>query len=623
MSIEQPGVVLDRPGVAWRSVRWPRRLLDLLARRRREYALAIVALVSAGAALWITLRADFLAYPGWLAVQKADFILGPIAVGLYWRLRRPNSRLGSLLIVLGLCGVPYVLESTTVPALFAVGLIAESAIYLMTSVVILAFPSGRLDGRAEQLIIALVVIAVILPTPFLAVAVPHIGPSFSISGCRGDCPANGLAIWSSPSWLPQLLDVQGVLLVAIPLATAGVLVSRFVSGTTPRRRALAVGGPIALLFVLVQAAYRALFLFAPNGLDPTAKPVQSALQWTFAGARAAIWYGFLLALVAAELYAGRTLRRLLRQSLGQPSFGELEQMLRTELGDPELRLGFFRRHSRDWAGSDDAPLSPPGRGQRFTTVDHSGQPAVAIVHDAQLAEDPELLHAAGAAALLAVENAELEAAWKQSLRALADSNARVTKASDAERQKLERDLHDGAQQRLLATLLRLSSAGELAEHNPELKEEVVAATNELEEAINELREIAHGIYPTVLSDLGLPAALADISRRSTIPLTIAESTDRRFSPEIEAAFYYCCLETIQNTAKHAGPNATASIRLSADVHELRLEVQDDGPGFDTARQHDGLGLQNMRDRIGAVGGQVTVTSAPGHGTLVIATAPNR
>jgi signal transduction histidine kinase len=619
--VEQTGAVVERLRIARRGIAWPGASPRLLDGERWRYAVAIVAVVSGGAALWITLRARFLAYPAWLAAQKADFIVGPIAVGLYWRARRPNNRLGLLLIGLGLVGVPYILESTTTPALFAVGLIAESAIYLMTSLVILSFPSGRLEGRAEWLIIGLVVLGVILPTPFLAVTVAHIGPSFSISGCRAACPANGLAIWSPPSWLPQLLDVQGAVLVAIPLATAGVLVSRFATGTPPRRRALAIGGPIALLFVLVQATYRALFLFAPNGLAPTAKPVESAIQWTFAGARGTIWYGFLLALIATELYAGRTLRRLLQRSLDHPSFSQLEELLRKTLGDPGLRLGFWRDQSCDWAGSDYAALKPPAPGQTLTRVDRDDRPAAAIVHDAQLAEDPELLNAAGAAALLAVQNAELEAAWKRSLHALAESNARLTKASDAERRRLERDLHDGAQQRLIGALLRLSTARELAGQNPELQASLLKVGGELEEAVNELREIAQGIYPTVLSDLGLAGALADIARRSTTSVMVTEATKHRFSPDIEAAFYYCCLEAVQNAAKHAGPNTKTTIRLTVAAHELRLEVRDDGPGFDSTRPSQGLGLQNMRDRIGAIAGHISITSAPGHGTLVSAAVP--
>ena len=593
-----------------RSWRWP-------ASWRWEAAVAGFALASGIAAVWITLGAGFLQYPGWLAVQKADLILGPVGVGLYWRHRRPESRFGALMVVLGLVGVPYILESSTVPALFAVGLMAESAIYLMTTVVILAFPSGRLNGHPERLVIALVVVAVVLPTLVLEVALPHVGPTFSISGCRAICPSNGLAIWSAPSWMSQvLLNFRGYMLVAIPLATAGVIVWRFRSGSPPRRRAMAIGGPIALLFVLMQATYRTMFLLAPNGLAPTAKPVQDTSQWLVAGARSFVWYGFLFALLAAELYAGRVLRRLMRDSLAHPSLRQLEQMLRGPLGDPSLRLGFWRPSTGSWSAGDGRPFEPPGTGQALTEIKRDGHPAAAMVHDVELAEDPELLRAAGAVALLAVENARLEMGWRNSLRRLDESRASLSKASDTERRKLERDLHDGAQQRLLAVLLRLSAAGEAGPDNPELNKQLDLAGQELEAAIHELRDLARGIYPSVLANHGLAGALRGIATRFPAEVHITRTADRRFSPEVETAFYYCCLEAIQNAAKHAGPDSQTTIRLRADSHELHLEVGDNGPGFDLASARNGMGLQTMRDRLGAVGGHTEILSTPGHGTLV-------
>ena len=242
---------------------------------------------------------------------------------------------------------------------------------------------------------------------------------------------------------------------------ACLLVWRFITGTPPRRRALAIGGPVALVFLLMQVSYRTLFLVAPNGLAPGARPVQDVLQWTLAGARSLVWYGFLFALISAELYAGRVLRRLVGRSLGRPSFRQLEGMLRGPLGDPGLRLGFWQAGTLEWVDADGTQLAPPRSDQRLTEVDLDGRAAIAIVHDQQLVDDPELLRAAGAVALLALQNAELDAAWKDSVSALADSRARLTRASDTERRKLERDLHDGAQQRLLAALIRLSAVDEL------------------------------------------------------------------------------------------------------------------------------------------------------------------
>jgi signal transduction histidine kinase len=136
-----------------------------------------------------------------------------------------------------------------------------------------------------------------------------------------------------------------------------------------------------------------------------------------------------------------------------------------------------------------------------------------------------------------------------------------------------------------------------------------------------LRELAHGIYPRALGRWGLARAFGVVAARYPGKVTVTQTTTARFPPEVEAAMYYCCLEAVQNTSKHAGPDAHISLRLYTEADQLHLEVRDDGPGFDTSATHDGVGLQNMRDRLGAVGGHIDISSHPGQRTLVTATAP--
>jgi signal transduction histidine kinase len=202
-----------------------------------------------------------------------------------------------------------------------------------------------------------------------------------------------------------------------------------------------------------------------------------------------------------------------------------------------------------------------------------------------------------------------------------ESRHRLVSASARERRKLERDLHDGAQQRLVAASINLSLADELANGNRDLRERVSAATSEVEEALAELREVAHGIYPPALARWGLARAFAPLAARYSGKVTVTETDPGRFPPEVEAALYYCCLESVQNAVKHAGRAARMTVRLYTDHGTLRLEVRDDGPGFEVTGAHDGVGLQNMRDRVGAVGGRVEISSHPAQGTLVTATAP--
>ena len=616
MTTPAPITAARRTGfrMSWRP------LLVRLPERSWLSLVALVGVVFAVVAVWVTLRAGFLAYPGWLAVQKADFILGPIGVGLYWRYRRPSNRFGLLLIGLGLAGVPYILTSSTDPTLFAVGAVAEAPIYMLTSAVILAFPSGRIEGVAAKVTLAVSVIFSVVATAVFILTDPQAGPSFSISGCRAACPVNGLAIWSTPAWLPTFNDVYGALLIAIPIATAGVLVWRFITGTPPRRRALSIGAPIALLFLAMQASYRFTFFLAPDGLALSNAPLHSGLQWTFAASRSFVWYGFLFALIAAELFAGRALSGLVRDSLGRPSLRELEAMLRGPLGDPGLRLGFWRPRTHDWADADREVLAPPGAGQALTEVQRHGRPAAAIVHDKQLAEDPELLQAAGAVALLALENAELDAAWQGALRELRDSRARITRASDQERRKLERDLHDGAQQRLMGVQIKLRLAQEQVDDDgvaARLEEVGVEAA----EAVEELRTLAHGIYPPVLRSGGLVRALRSVAMTAPIPISVTDEGIGRCSPPVEAAIYYCSREAVQNAIKHAGNHVRVAVALGRDSWGVHFAISDYGVGMDVSARGEGYGLIGMRDRVGAVGGELEIISSPGRGTTVRGTIP--
>jgi signal transduction histidine kinase len=593
-----------------------------LDRQGVQVFIAIAAVVAAVAAVWVTLEAEFLAYPEWLAAQKADFILGPVFIGLYWLRRRPLSRFGPMLIAFGFVGAVYVLHSSSNRWLYGAGLLWENVIYLATLVLILTFPTGRLEGRVAKLILLVAFVAAALPATIATLVLPQVGAGGSISGCRVLCPENGLAITSEPSLAVDLADVYLRGAIAVALATVGLLLWRLVTGTSPQRRALAIGSPIALLFLLTQIAYLTLVLAAPAAED-----LRSVLQWAFVGARAAIWYGFLFALVAAELFAARALRRLVRASLKRPSRRELETMLREPLGDPRLRLAFrepdgeTRRDAKD--GDLALPATEPGSDRDLTVVERNGTPAVAILHDVQLNDDPELLQAAGAVALLAEENAELDLAWSDAVEELQQSRARIVRAGDNERRKLERNLHDGVQQRLVAIRVKLALASQLGDLDPAVRSKLDGIGQNVEEALEELREVAHGLYPPVLSDWGLVKALESVQRPSAASLTIRATGIGRYPPELESAVYYCCLEAIQNATKHGGSAVHVAVSLREEARELRFEVSDDGPGFVPSTVRTGTGLQNMQDRLGALDGHLSIVSAIGQGTVVSGSVPVR
>jgi signal transduction histidine kinase len=201
------------------------------------------------------------------------------------------------------------------------------------------------------------------------------------------------------------------------------------------------------------------------------------------------------------------------------------------------------------------------------------------------------------------------------------SRARIVASSDQARRKVERDLHDGAQQHLVLLDLKLGLLERKLRDDPEARAGAAEARADLERALAELRDLAHGIYPSVLSNDGLPPALEEAASRAAIPTTVESDGTGRYSPELEAAVYFCCLEALQNAGKYAGEGAKATISLGAEDQELRFEVRDDGQGFDPSSANGSAGLQNMADRIGALGGELSVDSGPGEGTRVLGSVP--
>jgi signal transduction histidine kinase len=235
-----------------------------------------------------------------------------------------------------------------------------------------------------------------------------------------------------------------------------------------------------------------------------------------------------------------------------------------------------------------------------------------MVVDETLAENPELVRAATSATLLAVERGHLE----DELRI---SRARILEAGDAARRRIEQDLHDGAQQRLFALRTHLTIASEdlgTTEERATLERLGV----QVDEAIEELRTLAHGIYPHLLAE-GVGAALAAVADRSAMPVDLDDGWRDRQSEAVETTVYFCCLECLQNAAKHAGPGASATIRLTQNDHRVGFDVADDGAGFDRASAQPGRGLTNVADRVAAVGGTLSIYTRPGEGTRITAAIP--
>ena len=230
---------------------------------------------------------------------------------------------------------------------------------------------------------------------------------------------------------------------------------------------------------------------------------------------------------------------------------------------------------------------------------------------------------------LAVHNEQLDSALQESLGGLRRqaaelraSRARVVAAADSERRRIERNLHDGAQQHLTALSIKLRMVYDLAGHDGELAKDLLEeACSEVDDAARELRDLAHGVYPPLLAVSGLPAALSAAARWSTLPATVDAAPLSRYPAEVEATVYFCCVEAIQNACKHAGGEATVTLRMREDAGTLTFQVADNGKGFDSEARGLGAGFLNMADRLGALGGSLDVESAPRQGTTVSGTIP--
>jgi signal transduction histidine kinase len=271
---------------------------------------------------------------------------------------------------------------------------------------------------------------------------------------------------------------------------------------------------------------------------------------------------------------------------------------------------------------------------RVAPVTHSGELLGLLVvvrrPDESFSEEDERVLAELARQVgLALHNVRLDSALQASLVELRQkaaelqaSRARIVAAADAERRRIERNLHDGAQQRLVALAVKLGLARRLVDADPgQTRGMLDELREELKDAVDELRNLAHGIYPPLLMDQGLAAALGSAAQRVTIPSRVEAGPLGRYPSELEAAAYFCCLEALQNAMKHAGPASTVVVRVWEEAGALRFGVTDDGAGFDPAAKATGTGFVNMRDRLGAIGGSLRVESSPGAGTSVLGVVP--
>ena len=578
----------------------------------RRSDLVAVALGIAGLSIAVVLvltggvATDTTEFAAVIVANVATLLVG----GLLWRHARPSSPFGYLL--LGEAALVFLSSfgGSSVPALYLLGVLGAWAAALGLTWLLLVFPGAR-PYRAGWIVIGAALSAVVvgaLPRLLLSSSLP----SMPILGeCVHACPANPALVAHSPAGANAFRDVQSVFQTIWGIGLLVFMASALARASYPRRRLLAPAFALAVPFVAV-FTYHA----AASGLIDF--EIGSSGRSVLAGTRIVLPLGFIVALLFARAYAGEALTLMASRLVGRPSAAAVEQLVRQVLDDPLARLAFWLpRHERfvDRHGNT-VVLGAAEEGKTWRAFGHGGSQVLAILHEPTLGEDPELVGAVGGTALLILENRRLEQDLLDSVGALRASQRRLVAAASSERRKIERDLHDGVQQTLVALRIHLELALELAEGDTRLAGSLASLGQEFDEALDELRAVAHGIYPPLLADAGLAEALLDATRRSIVPVTAEIGNVERLSEDSEAAIYYCCLEALQNVAKHAGHEASSTLQLWQDRSVVHFRIRDDGEGFDQGSAPRGAGLTNMADRIGAVGGTLVVISEPGEGTTV-------
>jgi signal transduction histidine kinase len=523
-----------------------------------------------------------------------------------WR-GRPERLTGALMVGtgFGLFAGTLVDANRSVP--FTIGLVLSPLATALLAHLVLAFPDGRLHSGLERfLVVAAYVNATALQiTMLMFMGIEHVG------GCP--CPRNLLFVRDDMSVHSALMNALRLSGIAIAAGVVTIVVRRWQSASPLLRRALA---PI-LVTGGITAALLAALLIADQASAGITRGLDSAERVALATVPVAYLFGLFQTRLARV-----GLGELVVELGNNPAQGQLRDALARALRDPTLELGYWMPASQGYVDLDGNQVDVvPTATRAVTILERRGEKVAALVHDAALREDPALLDAVSSAAGLALDNERLLAELRAQLSETRESRARIVDATDTERRRLERNLHDGAQQRLVTLALNLRMAQEMLRGDPAAAGAMLDGVGEdLKLALQELRELARGLHPAILSERGLAPALESIATRAPFRVEINGVPPERLPAVIEAAIYYVVAETLTNAAKHAGASE-ADVELSTTGDTVTVEIRDNGGGG--ANLADGSGIRGLADRVEALGGRLELHSPVGAGTVVKAELPLR
>ncbi len=581
------------------------------ALNRALLAIALAALVAGGAAAALIASSDHMPSPGAAIALGLLISWSFVGTGLYAWWRRPGSRFGALMTAVGFTYMLGALTTSDDSVVFTVGVLLASVYFVVFAHMLLAYPDGRLERPWHAWLLAgAYVLSVLGPLPQLLW-----GFGERMEESCPNCPESALLIERDDTLrdvFNALVSVVGVAIVAVVLV---ILIRRWRAATPPQRRGMA---PILWSGV-------AMLVLVATSLGTDAAGISrltDMLGWAGLLVFASVPWVFLIGLVRSRVARAGAVSELLLRLGEAPGTGTLRCRLADALGDRSLQLVFWLDDKRRWVDSDGRVVELPAdddASRAWTAVELEDRRVGAIVHDRTLCEDPELLGSVAAAAGLAMENERLQAQLRARVEELSASRARIVEAGTHERRRLERNLHDGAQQRLVALSLTLRLAQGKVHKDPEKAVELLdGAHQELTLALGELRELARGIHPAVLSDRGLGAALEALAGRAPIEVDLAELPSDRLPEPIEAAAYFVVAEALTNVAKYAHASQ-AIVRVMRRNGHAVVEVADDGIGG--ADPDRGSGLRGLVDRVSALDGSMSLDSPAGAGTRLRAEIP--
>jgi signal transduction histidine kinase len=522
-----------------------------------------------------------------------------------WR-ARPENRVGKIMVFTGFAWFAAQLIEATPAWLNTIGLAVQSVWIIGLVWLLLSFPSGRLPSRLDRWLVVATV-AVALGVQLLAMLY---GDKAGLH-CPG-CANNLLQVVHDNHKALAWRGLQFLVGAALIATVIALLVVRWLRASTAQRRAVA---PVLVAGCATLAALTWTIVEALLGSPFGALPANVYLT-LMATVPVAVLFVLLQRRLARGMIAG-----LVVELSGPSATVDLREALARALGDPSLQLAFWFPPEKHYVDGHGAPVRLPDQdsGRSSTFVARDGQPIAVLLHDPALEHNAELVQSVCAAASLTLENERLQAELRARLLELQASRARLVQATDAERRRIERDLHDGTQQRLVSIAMSLGLLEMKLPGQAEAAKPLVRETREaLALALAELRELTHGINPPLLTERGLPAALDELCRRAAIPTRLDVTIDQRLPDQIETAAYFMVSEALTNAAKHS--HATEmQVFASHRGQRLTVEIGDDGIG--SATPTGGSGLRGLADRIEALGGRFTISSPPGRGTTLRAEIP--